>query len=1416
MGVTTKGRGSMRKRKNRLLACALAAAMTFSLAAPALPASAQEAGAGWNFAWFGTSTSAEANTLVSASGFGADGAVGAGAVVSMTSATANADGTINKKGGKFVETDPYQGMSYYYTTIDANATNFYLQADVHVDYINPTPDGQEGFALIARDSIGTSGVSGEAFYSNSVATMGNKFTYTDTEGVEHIGVKDTIGYRVFEGVLNPTTGATATTGIENYSYDTYGLVSDESEENVQIKAGQTYRISLEETDSAYIMTYYSLPSGEVIGQHTYYKEEAGADPLAVMDPEHEYVGFAVARGCNATFSNIVFTTSQADPANWKARPMTEKEWEYEFASPSTSSAKSYVFKFKSNASGKITVTKVTGGLRRVIARNEEVTAGVIYEAKPTSLNTGLPWAEGAAETTFEVKFTPDYVTEPDEDGNDRQAYHFSDYVILAPDSVTSPSYTVSYRTVGEQDGAVYVSADGQAENDGTSYDKAIDLATALKYAAPGQTILLRPETYTLNSELVIERGISGTADKPITIQTDMSEAVNPNGSYAVLDFNRTGTGLTIWGDYWHFKYINITGSADGSKGCQLSGSYNLLEQMNFYNNGNTGLQVSGKSSETKEQWPAYNTILNCTSMNNADSAVEDADGFAAKLTTGDGNVFDGCIAAYNADDGWDCFAKTATGPIGAVTIKNSVAYRNGFLVVQDAAHTADLNVQYITESLGAANAPDAPVSLYKADAPDVINFGTVIADGGNISLCGTAVNAGNGNGFKLGGSAMTGKHVLKNSVSYENKAKGIDSNSCPDILVYNSTSYNNGGSNVALYSNSKVVTDFTASGVLSFRTASGAADGILNISENIKLYDQKDTITTSDYNYFWDAEQGKALNASGAELTAAAFASLDTTVSPTRTGDGSIEMSGLLALTANAPLDVGANLLDDKADVTVWVVGDSTVSAFSDNYYMPRYGWGTQLENYLDYHVTVENLAISGTSSKSFATADNASYAALLDGMQAGDYLFIGFGHNDEKAGDTTYTSPSADYTTAGTIGYSLYENYIKPAQQAGVEVILVTPIVRRSTTNDYSGESGHITAEGDYAQAIRELGASLGITVCDLTAQTMALNLQLDQNAEPADDSLYMHAWTSESEKSVDNTHTNLLGAAENAYLIMNQLQNSNSGIKQYIKTSAVTDPLAKLSYWKAESVNAEYEPPKYDQPTGGSKVWPSFTDANGNVWYASVFGDVGSDAQNAEKFLLGADANGNMQISAGITKNTGKVASTSDGMAMYFVRIPVGSSFSLSADVTLNSYNANGKAGNQQAFGVMARDDMYIDEGVSSTMGDYVSAGTVIQSSHPTGAVTFARKSGSLYYGGGDLPEAPAAGETVTMTISSTTDGFAAKYGAYDEVIAGYDFQLTAIDGDYIYVGFFAARSIDISVSNITLTIDGVQVTGYDCYAK
>jgi len=311
---------------------------------------------------------------------------------------------------------------------------------------------------------------------------------------------------------------------------------------------------------------------------------------------------------------------------------------------------------------------------------------------------------------------------------------------------------------------------------------------AIKYVMPSQQIILKEGTYKLSSPLKIERGINGTADQMIYMVADPDAKTRP-----VIDFQGLCTGMTIGGDYWYFKGFDVTGSADGQKGLQVSGSHNTLDQIETYHNGNTGLQISRLNvTDTYAEWPSYNLILNCTSYGNADKGYEDADGFAAKLTVGDGNVFDGCIAHHNADDGWDLFAKVQTGSIGSVTIKNSVAYANGYL-----------------------------------------------EDG---------TNAGNGNGFKMGGDSMPGSHVLENSIAFGNKAKGIDSNSCPDIKVKNCTTINNEGANVALYTNSAKNTDFEATGVVSFRTSGE------DVAENIKPVGNQDkTKIYKATNFYWDA-----------------------------------------------------------------------------------------------------------------------------------------------------------------------------------------------------------------------------------------------------------------------------------------------------------------------------------------------------------------------------------------------------------------------------------------------------------------------------------------------------------------------------------------------------------------------------------
>ena len=80
---------------------------------------------------------------------------------------------------------------------------------------------------------------------------------------------------------------------------------------------------------------------------------------------------------------------------------------------------------------------------------------------------------------------------------------------------------------------------------------------------------------------------------------------------------------------------------------------------------------------------------------------------------------------------------------------------------------------------------------------------------------------------------------------------------------------------------------------------------------------------------------------------------------------------------------------------TVYVVGDSTVCSFSAAGYQPKFGYGTRLSRYLAHGVAVKNLALSGRSPKSFLS--EPQYAELCRRLSSGDYLVIGFVHNDDK-----------------------------------------------------------------------------------------------------------------------------------------------------------------------------------------------------------------------------------------------------------------------------------------------------------------------------------------------------------------------------------------------------------------------------------
>lgn len=473
---------------------------------------------------------------------------------------------------------------------------------------------------------------------------------------------------------------------------------------------------------------------------------------------------------------------------------------------------------------------------------------------------------------------------------------------------------------------------------------------------------------------------------------------------------------------------------------------------------------------------------------------------------------------------------------------------------------------------------------------------------------------------------------------------------------------------------------------------------------------------------------------------------------------------------------------------TLWVVGDSTLSSFDDKYYYPRYGYGTKLGCYLNSKVQVNNLALSGRSSLSFTKEEN--YKELLAGMKAGDFLIIGFGHNDEKTEAGRYTSPIGGRDKKGTFAASLYDNYIKPALDVSCTPILCTPIVRRTATGEWTKQELHITDDaaqfkgGDYSQAVRDLARDLGIVCVDMTEKTKALYEELGP-----EETIYLHAWPSNKEVSVDNTHTNIWGGRVNAFLVMQELEKAGiSGLSENIVNIRADEPLPDKNRYLEK--NASYKPVVFSDELADSK---NFKDAYG--FKGTVFGDVTTLPTESDNYIL-EEVPGGIHIA--VKNNDGKISAVTDGIAMYYKKIPVNVNFTLKAKMTINDYFYN----NQVSFGLMVRDDMYIDKVTPDILGDYVAAAPLLLTHENAPANCFARKSGKLVYGG-TCTRGYKPGETVKVQIESTSDGYACTFGDETTITGGFDFKLTALDPENVYLCMFAARNADVTFSDVRLDI-------------
>lgn len=223
--------------------------------------------------------------------------------------------------------------------------------------------------------------------------------------------------------------------------------------------------------------------------------------------------------------------------------------------------------------------------------------------------------------------------------------------------------------------------------------------------------------------------------------------------------------------------------------------------------------------------------------------------------------------------------------------------------------------------------------------------------------------------------------------------------------------------------------------------------------------------------------------------------------------------------------------------IKVFVIGDSTAAEKKNADTNPERGWGMVLQGCFDDKVIVDNHAVNGRSSKSFI--DEGRWQKVLDQLQPGDYVFIQFGHNDEKPQPERHTDPG--YTFDANL-----ERYVNETRAKGGIPVLLNAVARRcwyveKSTNDDDEKLRNTTFDqeevinsdtlvdthGAYTVAPRKVAYKLNVPFVDATKITHDIETKLGPMG-----SRKLHMWFKPGEVASipkgrkDNTHYNVEGA--------------------------------------------------------------------------------------------------------------------------------------------------------------------------------------------------------------------------------------------------------------------------------------------------
>lgn len=211
-----------------------------------------------------------------------------------------------------------------------------------------------------------------------------------------------------------------------------------------------------------------------------------------------------------------------------------------------------------------------------------------------------------------------------------------------------------------------------------------------------------------------------------------------------------------------------------------------------------------------------------------------------------------------------------------------------------------------------------------------------------------------------------------------------------------------------------------------------------------------------------------------------------------------------------------------KKHVTVYLIGDSTMAYYQSPPF-PIEGWGMPFANFFNSTVTIKNKAEGGESTRTFI--EEQLWRNVADSLNAGDYLLIQFGHNDEVPSKASYTTEK-DYT-ANLV------RFITEARNKRANPVLITPVARRKF--DSSGKIQDV--HHAYSAIVQNVALEYKVPFIDLNKKSQKLFQQLGPEKSK---SLFLargeNPYYPKDEEDI--THFNAIGARKIAEIVLEELK--------------------------------------------------------------------------------------------------------------------------------------------------------------------------------------------------------------------------------------------------------------------------------------